>query len=156
MTTEMNITGAILEKARQRGTGLPYAGAVTPQEAHQLLQENPRVRLIDVRTNAERDWVGRVAIPDAQHGAVQWSTYPGGVPNPEFVEQLAAQASKDDVLLFLCRSGVRSRHAAKLATENGYANSFDILEGFEGDKDAEGHRKTVGGWCKAGLPWVGA
>ena len=65
-------------------------------------------------------------------------------------------AGKDDVLLFLCRSGVRSRHAATLATQHGYANSYDILEGFEGDKDAEGHRKTVGGWCKAGLPWVGA
>ncbi|MBB3223567.1 rhodanese-like domain-containing protein [Pseudoduganella umbonata] len=149
-------TNDILERARERGNGLPYAGAVTPQEAHALIQDNPAVRLIDVRTNAERDWVGRVAIDDAQHGAVQWSTYPGGVPNSDFVEQLASIAGKDDVLLFLCRSGVRSRHAAKLATENGYTNSFDILEGFEGDKDAEGHRKTVGGWCKAGLPWVGA
>jgi|SRR5450830_817661 len=152
----MSSDSDILERARERGAGLPYAGAVTPQEALQLLQENPNVRLIDVRTNAERDWVGRVVIPEAQHGAVQWSTYPGGVPNPDFVAQLASQASPDDVLLFLCRSGVRSRHAARLATENGYANSFDILEGFEGDKDAEGHRKTVGGWCKAGLPWVGA
>ena len=149
-------TNDILERARERGNGLPYAGAVTPQEAHELIRSNPSVRLIDVRTNAERDWVGRVAIDDAQHGAVQWSTYPGGVPNPEFVQQLSQVANKDDVLLFLCRSGVRSRHAAKLATENGFANSFDILEGFEGDKDAEGHRKTVGGWCKAGLPWVGA
>ena len=146
----------ILERARERGNGLPYAGAVTPTEALALLQDNPAVRLIDVRTNAERDWVGRVAVAEAQHGAVQWSTYPGGVPNPDFIAQLAAVAGKDDVLLFLCRSGVRSRHAAKLATENGYANSFDILEGFEGDKDAEGHRKTIGGWCKAGLPWVGA
>jgi len=149
-------TNDILERARERGNGLPYAGAVTPQEAHALLRDNPAARLIDVRTNAERDWVGRVAVADAQHGAVQWSTYPGGVPNPDFVQQLAAVAGKDDVLLFLCRSGVRSRHAAKLATESGYANSFDILEGFEGDKDGEGHRKTVGGWCKAGLPWVGA
>ncbi|WP_338771135.1 rhodanese-like domain-containing protein [Massilia sp. METH4] len=149
-------TDDILERARERGNGLPYAGAVTPQEAHELIQGNPAVRLIDVRTNAERDWVGRVAVNDAQHGAVQWSTYPGGVPNPEFIQQLSQVAGKDDVLLFLCRSGVRSRHAAKLATENGFANSFDILEGFEGDKDAEGHRKTVGGWCKAGLPWVGA
>ena len=70
--------------------------------------------------------------------------------------QTKADANKDDVLLFLCRSGVRSRHAAKLATENGYTNCFDILEGFEGDKDAHGHRKTVGGWCRAGLPWAGA
>jgi rhodanese-related sulfurtransferase len=154
--SEMSTTDDILARARTRTPGLPYAGAVTPQEALELIQANPNVRLIDVRTNAERDWVGRAAIPDAQHGAVQWSTYPGGVPNPAFVQQLSAVANKDDVLLFLCRSGVRSRHAAKLATENGFANSFDILEGFEGDKDAEGHRKTVGGWCKAGLPWVGA
>jgi rhodanese-related sulfurtransferase len=149
-------TNDILERARERGNGLPYAGAVTPQEAHALILDNPAVRLIDVRTNAERDWVGRVAVAEAQHGAVQWSTYPGGTPNPDFIGQLAAVAGKDDVLLFLCRSGVRSRHAAKLATENGFANSFDILEGFEGDKDGEGHRKTLGGWCKAGLPWVGA
>ena len=152
----MTIIQEILAQARTRAPGQPYAGAVTPQEAWTLLQADPGVKLVDVRTNAERDWVGRVAIPEDQHGAVQWSTWPGGVPNPDFVQQLAQVAGKDQVLLFLCRSGVRSRHAARAATENGYANSFDILEGFEGDKDAEGHRKSVGGWCKAGLPWLGA
>ena len=148
----------ILSAARQRGTEsqLPYAGAVTPAEAFTLLQQDPNVKLVDVRTNAERDWVGRVAVPEAQHAAVQWNVYPGGTPNPNFLDELSRVASKDKVLLFLCRSGVRSRHAAKLATEHGYENAFDILEGFEGDKDAEGHRKTVGGWCKAGLPWIGA
>jgi rhodanese-related sulfurtransferase len=147
-----------LSTARQRSTEkqLPYAGAVTPTEAYELLQQNPGIKLVDVRTNAERDWVGRVAIPNAQHVAIEWNVYPGGAPNPAFLQQLGQIAAKDDVLLFLCRSGVRSRHAAKLATEQGYANCFDILEGFEGDKDAEGHRKTVGGWCKAGLPWLGA
>lgn len=148
----------LLSVARQRGreSNLPYAGALTPQEAYALLQADPNVRLVDVRTNAERDWVGRVAIKPEQHLAVQWNLYPGGTPNPEFMTQLSQAAGKDNVLLFLCRSGVRSRHAAKLATENGYGMSFDILEGFEGDKDADGHRKTVGGWCKAGLPWQGA
>ncbi len=148
----------ILSTARQRGHDkqLPYAGAVTPTEAYALLQTDNNVKLVDVRTNAERDWIGRVAVGEAQHAAVQWSTYPGGAPNPDFLEQLAQIANKDNVLLFLCRSGVRSRHAAKLATEHGYANSFDILEGFEGDKDGESHRKTVSGWCKAGLPWIGA
>ena len=150
-----------LQQAQARLQHGPYAGAVTPQEAYALLQQgaqgDAKIRLIDVRTNAERDWVGRVALPEQQHGAVQWSTYPGGAVNPDFVEQLAATgAGKDDVLLFLCRSGVRSRHAAKLASEHGFAQSYDILEGFEGDKDGEGHRKTVGGWCQAGLPWVGA
>jgi len=151
----MSSTSEILDRARARSPGA-YAGAVTPQEAYALIQGDANVKLVDVRTNAERDWVGRVSIPPEQHAAVQWSLYPGGTPNPQFMEQLATQAKPDEVLLFLCRSGVRSRHSAKLATENGYAQCFDILEGFEGDRDAEGHRKNVGGWCKAGLPWVGA
>jgi rhodanese-related sulfurtransferase len=148
----------ILHEAQQRAeeNHLPYAGAVTPQQAFTLLQADGKIKLIDVRTNAERDWVGRVIAPENQQGAVQWNLYPGGTPNPEFLNQLASIATKDSVLLFLCRSGVRSRHAAKLATENGYLHCFDILEGFEGDRDADGHRKTVSGWCQAGLPWVGA
>lgn len=149
-----NILSTAHERAREGH--LPYAGAVTPQEAYALLQSDPNIKLVDVRTHAERDWVGRVAIPDSQHVAIQWSLYPGGTPNPAFLEQLAHAAAVDATLLFLCRSGIRSRHAAKLATEHGYRHCYDILEGFEGDKDAQSHRKTVSGWCKAGLPWSGA
>ncbi len=152
----MSTVEEVLALARTRVAGQTYAGAVTPREAFELLQSDRRVKLIDVRTNAERDWVGRVLVPEGQHGAVQWSIYPGGVPNEQFVQQLGAVADKTDVLLFLCRAGVRSRHAAALATQHGFASSYDILEGFEGDKDGEGHRKTVAGWCKAGLPWMGA
>jgi len=154
----MTRTIDILAIAKQRGVEnhTPYAGAVTPPEAYALLQADSTIKLVDVRTNAERDWVGRVVLPESQHAAIQWNIYPGGTPNPEFLTQLTSIAAKDTVLLFLCRSGVRSRHAAKLATENGFTQCFDILEGFEGDKDAAGHRKTIGGWCKAGLPWVGA
>ena len=154
----MKTPAEILKAADERraASGLPYAGAVTPQEAYALIEQEPKAKLIDVRTGAERDWVGKVALPDAKHAAVQWTLYPGGAPNPDFLQQLEQQAGRDDLLLFLCRSGVRSRGAAKLATENGYRHAYDILEGFEGDKDADGHRKTVGGWCKAGLPWTGA
>jgi rhodanese-related sulfurtransferase len=133
----------IFAEARQRAADQPYAGAVTPQEAYDLLLADPNVLLIDVRTNAERDWVGRVKVPPAQHAAIEWNSYPGGAPNPAFVQQLRQAAKPDAVVLFLCRSGVRSRHAAKAATENGYAHAYDILEGFEGDKDSEGHRKRV-------------
>jgi len=149
---------AILKAARERGQvkQLAYAGEVTPQEAYTLVQTDSRVKLVDVRTDAERDWVGAVQVPEQQYAKIQWSLYPGARPNPDFLTQLQQSAAKDDVLLFLCRSGVRSQHAAKLATEQGYAQCFDILEGFEGNKDSQGHRKTVGGWCKAGLPWVGA
>lgn len=146
----------ILELAQQRGSQTPYRGAVTPNEAHSLLLGNPAIKLVDVRTKAERDWVGMVDVPASQHLFVQWNLYPEGTPNPQFIQQLVAVAAPGDTLLFLCRSGVRSRHAAKLASEHGYGNCFDILEGFEGNKDAQGHRKTVEGWCKAGLPWVGA
>jgi rhodanese-related sulfurtransferase len=152
----MKTTEEILAAARARAPGQLYAGAVTPLEAFTLLQSTPNVKLVDVRTNAERDWVGRVVVPDRQHLAVEWAIYPGGQPNPQFGAQLEHAAGKDEILLFLCRSGVRSRHSARVATELGYRNAFDILEGFEGDKDGEGHRKTVGGWCKAGLPWIGA
>lgn len=147
-----------LAAARQRGViaHLPYAGAVTPLEAFTLVNEDARVRLVDVRTRAERDWIGKVVLPEPQHLAVEWNFYPGGTPNPHFLEQLKTLAEPDQILLFLCRSGVRSRHAAALATTAGYPQCFDILEGFEGDKDAAGHRKTVSGWCYAGLPWLGA
>ena len=157
-------TETILATGRQRATAsalplqpaLPYAGCVTPEEAFMLLQADPRIKLIDVRTTAERDWIGRVAIEEVQHAAVEWNAYPAGIQNPVFLEQLAQVSEPDQVLLFLCRSGVRSRNAAALATVNGYANCFDILDGFEGNKDSAGHRKTVGGWCAAGLPWIGA
>lgn len=141
---------------RARDGQLPYRGAVTPQEAFALIESNPAVKLVDVRTRAERDWIGIVQIPPHQHLAVQWNLYPEGKPNAQFLEQLREVANPDEVLLFLCRSGVRSKHAAKLATDHGFTQCFDILEGFEGNKDAAGHRKTVEGWCKAGLPWVGA
>lgn len=154
MTTRQEILANAHQ--RQQAASLPYAGAVTPAEAWALLQADPSVKLIDVRTQAERDWVGKVEIPPAQHFAVQWSLYPGGAKNEDFLSQLAECATKDEVLLFLCRSGVRSRHAALAATEQGYTQCFDILEGFEGDRNAAGHRKSIGGWCHAGLPWVGA
>lgn len=154
----MSVSTTLLETARARAheEELPYAGALTPQETYALLQANADVKLVDVRTNAERDWIGRVNIPQTQHLAVQWNLYPEGKPNPDFLQQLAEMTNKDSVLLFLCRSGVRSRHSATLATEHGYTQCFDILEGFEGEKDAAGHRKTVNGWCRAKLPWVGA
>lgn len=149
---------ALLDLAKQRAThgNLPYAGAVSPVEAHELILAHPQALLVDVRTTAERDWIGKVAIPDAKHAAVQWTLYPCAQPNHEFIQQLREVASPEAILLFLCRSAVRSHHAAKLATESGYTLSFNILEGFEGDRDAAGHRKTIGGWCYAGLPWIGA
>ena len=137
-------------RARAKQMGLQYEGALTPQEAHAVLRDTPGAKLVDVRTRAELDWVGR--IPGAVE--IEWLTYPGSQPNPEFVKQLEAQINKDAPLMFICRSGARSHNAAMLATQAGYGECYNVLEGFEGDKDASGHRNTKGGWRHSGLPWT--
>ena len=138
------------KNAKDRGLKLklPYAGALLPAEAHALMQKG--AKLVDVRTDAELHYVGSVPGGDA----VEWNTFPDGQRNPAFLEQLAGVARKDEPVMFLCRSGVRSHQAAIAATEAGWTDAYNILEGFEGDKDAEGHRNMVGGWRKAGLPWM--
>ncbi|GAB2885789.1 rhodanese-like domain-containing protein [Paraburkholderia jirisanensis] len=135
---------------------LPYAGALSPAEAFELLQLDPRTRLVDVRTRAELDWIGRPLIGDGQYAHVEWTRYPGGVPNTEFLDQLRQVATPDTPVLLLCRSAARSKLAAVAATQAGFTKALDLLEGFEGDKDSQGHRKTVSGWCYRGLPWIGA
>ena len=146
-------TDDTLQKARQRGKemGLPYEGALTPSEAHAVLEQGGGAKLVDVRTRAELDWVGRV--PGAVE--VELLSWPGSRPNPDFVKQLeSAVPDKDTPLLFLCRSGGRSHNAAMLAMQAGYGEAYNVLEGFEGDKDDGGHRNSVGGWRAAGLPWT--
>lgn len=145
-----------LADTRRTDNQLPYAGAVLPAEAFELLQLDPRTRLVDVRTRAELDWVGRPVIGDGQYAHVEWTRYPGAVPNQEFLQQLSQLASADTSVLFLCRSAARSKLAAIAATQAGFTKAYDLLEGFEGDKDGQGHRKTVSGWCFRGLPWIGA
>ncbi|NMG02963.1 rhodanese-like domain-containing protein [Azoarcus taiwanensis] len=141
----------LLNLARERAQmlNLPYAGALTPAEANEVWQLAPGAKVVDVRTRAELDWVGRV--PGAVE--IEWITYPGSKPNPSFLAQLQREVDSEALVMFLCRSGARSDHAARAATAAGYLESYNILEGFEGDKDAEGHRNRIGGWRHAGLPW---
>ena len=142
----------ILNAAQKRATemNVPYEGALLPNEAYELLQAAPGSKLVDVRTRAELDWVGR--IPDAVE--IEWATYPGMKPNPHFVAQLEQQVDKEVLVLFMCRSGARSHTAAIAAAEAGYAESYNVLEGFEGDKDGHGHRGKVNGWKARNLPWA--
>jgi rhodanese-related sulfurtransferase len=142
----------ILEIAHGRGRqlGLPYKGALLPEEAYQVLREATGARLVDVRTRAEWDWVGR--IPGAAE--IELLSYPGSVPNPDFLAELERRVDKEAPVMFICRSGGRSHNAALLATQAGYAACYNVLQGFEGDKDAYGHRNTKGGWRAAGLPWT--
>jgi len=137
-----------LAAARGRQLNLPYAGALLPREAHALMRAG--VRLVDVRTRAELDWVGRIpgALP------IEWSRYPGSIRNPDFLTELADFTDQDEPLMFVCRSATRSHHAAAAATRAGWQECYNVLEGFEGNKDSHQHRNTVEGWRVAGLPWV--
>ncbi|HQR03868.1 MAG: rhodanese-like domain-containing protein [Proteobacteria bacterium] len=139
-----------LAQERSRTLGVPYAGSLTPGEAHEVMRLTPDARLVDVRTRAEWDWVGR--IPDALE--IEWQGYPGGAQNPHFIQTLQHTVPSETLLLFLCRSGGRSSAAATAAAAAGYPSCYNVLEGFEGDKDAHGQRNTTGGWRFRGLPWI--
>jgi len=128
---------------------------VNPLEAARILADEPRALLIDVRSKVEFDYVGHPA------GAcnVIWKDYPAWQENPRFVEDVRAlmvERGGDDAarpVLAICRSGARSLAAAQALAAAGYTNLYNVEEGFEGDKDAVGHRRTTSGWLARGLPW---
>jgi rhodanese-related sulfurtransferase len=130
---------------------MSYAGDLTPEEAWAKLERG--AILVDVRTEGE--WA-HIGIPDTKATDndplfIQW-TFPGGIPNPDFINDLSQQAPEDNgaELLFICRSGQRSISAAIAATQAGFT-SYNVLEGFEGEPDRYGER-TVNGWKNRGLP----
>lgn len=147
----MSTITEILKTAQQRAkqANLPYEGALLPAEARQLMESAPGAKLVDVRTRAELDWVGK--IPGAIE--IEWQTYPGMKFNPHFMPQLEQQVEKEALTIFICRSGARSHNAATLATQNGYSDCYNVLEGFEGDRDTNEHRNVLNGWRNSGLPW---
>ena len=124
-----------------------YAGDVTPEQAWAWVQSGMAL-LVDVRSDAERWWVGEV--PGAQ--TVVWKQWPDMQLNPDFDAQLRAAVTPGQRLVMLCRSGVRSIASARRATELGM-EAWNILEGFEGDPNAQSQRGHTGGWRARGLPW---
>lgn len=133
----------------------PTIESVTPPEAWQILQTDARAVLLDVRCKVEHDFVGHPV--GALH--VVWKDYPGGIDNPNFIAEVHAALAAhggdtpDRPILALCRSGVRSLAAARALAAAGYTNLTNVEQGFEGDKNAEGHRCSVGGWRFHRLPW---
>ena len=128
-------------------TAQGYAGDVSPLLAWQWWNAGTAV-LIDVRTDAEREWVG--FVPGAQ--PIAWKQWPGMAMNASFDDSVKAAVPAGSRALFLCRSGVRSIAAAKRAAELGI-EAYNILEGFEGDPNEQAHRGSRGGWRFRGLPW---
>jgi rhodanese-related sulfurtransferase len=144
-------SSAVLRQSRVRAAadGLAYAGNVSPQDAFELVNTG-LARLIDVRTPEERKFVGYIA----DSVSVPWATGTAFTRNPRFLRELESKAKKSEVLLFICRSGARSIAAAEAATRGQFQHAFNVLEGFEGELDAERRRGTQGGWRLRGLPWI--
>lgn len=141
----------ILQRARDAAQrdGLAHAGGIAPAEAWALVQGG-HATLVDVRSGEERKFVGHV--PGSLH--VAWATGTALTRNPRFARELEAKIRKHEVVLLLCRSGKRSAAAAEVATKAGFAWAFNVLEGFEGELDAEQRRGGQDGWRFRGLPWV--
>ncbi|MEY4880046.1 MAG: hypothetical protein RJB62_1515 [Pseudomonadota bacterium] len=137
-----------------------YAGDIGPQEAWDRLSQDKAAQLIDVRTQAEWNFVGIPDLSSLSRAAllIEWQHFPPGT-NPDFTSEAVAaleQAgySKGTSIFFLCRSGARSRAAAIALTAAGFGPCFNVRDGFEGGLDGDGHRGQTGGWKALGLPWV--
>ncbi|MCE5394623.1 MAG: rhodanese-like domain-containing protein [Acidithiobacillus sp.] len=141
----------ILTQATQRvqAKGKHYAGDLSPEEAHFLLQRHPHAKLVDVRSHPELEFSG--FVEGCCH--IPWKLYPGMVPNPDFDQQIDANASPEDWIFLLCRTGGRSEEAAEHLWHRGFQHAFNILGGFEGKPDPLGQRGKLEGWKAAGLPW---
>ncbi|MFE7796919.1 rhodanese-like domain-containing protein [Nocardia sp. NPDC057440] len=135
---------------------MSYAGDITPQQAWELLRDNPEAVLVDVRTEGEWRFVGVPDTTSIERPTVLIEWVDGtGTRNGAFVEQLTQALDGRDPeapVVFLCRSGQRSAHAANTATGVGIGPSYNVLDGFEGGLDATGHRGGSG-WRAIGLPW---
>lgn len=143
-------------QAEAQARGLPYAGGVSPRSAWALVQAGEAV-LVDVRSAEERAFVGRVPAGEYASVHVAWATGTALTRNPRFVRELEAKLAphggKDAVALLLCRSGKRSAQAAEAAAKAGFTHVFNVLEGFEGELDAQQQRGHGDGWRFHGLPW---
>ena len=143
----------VLQKAKERAQAdnLPYAGALTPKEAYEVLRLTTNAKLIDVRSRAELELVGRV--PQAAH--IEWAFYPGMVANQDFSKQLTMQVDKESVVIFMCRTGGRSHNAATHAAQLGFTEAYNMLEGFEGEATLDTKQRCkINGWRVADLPWT--
>lgn len=136
-------------QSRAKEMKLAYEGALMPDEAYQIMRSAPGARLVDVRSRAELDFVGR--IPGAVE--IELLTYPGMKPNMGFMTALEQQVDKEALVMFICRSGGRSHQAAQVATQAGWPDCYNVIAGFEGDANAAKHRGVLNGWKALDLPW---
>ena len=142
----------IIKTAQKRGkkNSLHYSGALIPSEADYLLNNTKNSYLVDVRTHAELTFVGY--IPNSIH--IEWQSYTTGTINVNFLKILEIEIPDlNSLIMFICRSGHRSHEAATHCFENNFKNIYNVLEGFEGDKNDNSQRNKVNGWKLRGLDW---
>lgn len=133
-----------------------YAGDISPIEAWDILRTHENSIMIDVRTSAEWNYVGMVDLSSLgkEVSQIEWKIFPNMTINPNFIEQVKKICTNTEVKIFsLCRSGQRSISTSKVLTRAGFKECYNVLEGFEGDKDDHGHRGHLGGWKFHDLPW---
>lgn len=132
--------------------------SINPSQAWELIQQDPRTVLIDVRSSMEYLFVGhpRGSVHVAWIDAPEWTV------NPHFVTEVRQvmlggvgleEHDRDAPVVLICRSGKRSLEAGKLLIENGFNVVYNVDEGFEGELDEDHHRSSMGGWRYRGLPW---
>lgn len=151
--TEHRLAAPLAAAQQEAQSGqLGYAGSIAPAQAW-ALHQNGQAVIVDVRSGEEHKYVGHV--PEVLH--VAWASGTALIRNPRFTRELEAKLAphggKAAVALLLCRSGKRSILAAQAATQAGFSHVFNILEGFEGELDAQGQRGHSDGWRHHGLPW---
>ena len=138
-----------------------YAGDLLASDAFLLLSGDATATLIDVRTQPEINFVGFPDLQSLGRSALflEWQSFPSMQVDPRFAERLEAMLEGAGVnrgasLLFICRSGARSRQAALAMTSAGWGPCYNISDGFEGPLDSLRHRSTIGGWKAGRLPWT--
>ena len=135
---------------------LDYAGDLSPNETWDIIKQNSDCFLVDCRTSAEWSLVG---VPDLDSLGkkvlfVEWQTFPTMEKNPRFLQEISeSNLTKNSKIIFICRSGARSRSAAEFLTSQGYESCFNCSEGFEGSHDDLGQRSKINGWKFHNLPW---
>lgn len=141
--------------------GFIHIDDVSPQETWARLKADPKAVLVDVRTKAEWAFVGLPDLSSLGRRVVtlEWQTFPDNRIDAEFAKHLdavltAQGTTQDDEVLFICRSGGRSRMAAEVMAAAGYGRSRNVADGFEGPLDHQRHRGQAAGWKHAGLPWI--
>jgi len=131
---------------------------ISPRDAWDLMQQDPRALLVDIRSSMEYLFVGHPK--GAVH--VAWIDEPDWKVNPEFTTEirkliLGGVVHDDGIesapIMLICRSGKRSVEAGKQLLADGMTNVYNVIQGFEGDLDENHHRSTIGGWRFEGLPW---